>query len=204
MKRNWFVLLALGGIGLTSLGVGVIGAEAVKHTGGEEFCGSCHEMEPMVATFRKDIHGGNNPVGFKAECADCHLPHEGTLGYLVTKAGNGIRDIYKSNFTDTSKIDWHAKHDQRAHFVYDSGCLRCHQDLLAKTEAANPKSLELHAHYRQTQAGAKPLHCVSCHVLIGHNGELRSKLNETYPEYRFQQELREREAKQDGNAAAPP
>lgn len=184
-----FSLLLVCAISLVSLGVSLIGAEVVKATGGEEFCGSCHEMKPMVEAYRNDLHGGKNPVGFKAECSTCHLPHDNTVSYLLKKASSGINDVYKVMLTDTSKIDWLGKRKERETFVYDSGCLSCHQELLAKTEAANPKSLQMHAHYKEMQQQGKMLQCVSCHVTIGHNGELRSRLNEFQPEYPFQQHL---------------
>ncbi|MGY4107194.1 MULTISPECIES: cytochrome c3 family protein [Aeromonas] len=200
MNRMKFGLLLACVLGLVSLGISLIGAEVVKATGDERFCGSCHEMKPMVEAYRHDIHGGSNRVGFKAECADCHLPHDNTFNYLLKKATSGLNDVYKVTLTDTSKIDWLGKRDRREEFVYDSGCLSCHQGLLEKTVATNPKSLQMHAHYQEMQQKGEKLQCVSCHVTIGHNGELRSRLNETQPEYQFQHDLRAREAARAGTA----
>ncbi|MNE96449.1 hypothetical protein D3C80_1946520 [compost metagenome] len=56
----------------------------------------------------------------------------------------------------------------------------------------------MHAHYQEMQQKGEKLQCVSCHVTIGHNGELRSRLNETQPEYQFQHDLRAREAAKAG------
>lgn len=194
MNRMKFGLLLACVVGLVSMGISLIGAEVVKATGGEQFCGACHEMQPMVEAYRHDIHGGNNRVGFKAECADCHLPHDNTFNYLLKKATSGLNDVYKVTLTDTSQIDWLGKRERREEFVYDSGCLSCHQGLLEKTVASNPKSLEMHGHYQKMQQNGEALQCVSCHLTIGHNGELRSSLNETQPEYKFQHDRLMQEA----------
>ncbi|PHI28123.1 cytochrome c3 family protein [Budvicia aquatica] len=189
MSRTRFIILLACVIGLVSVGISLLGAEAVKQTGGENFCGSCHEMQPMVKTFQQDIHGGNNPHGFSAECVDCHLPHTSTFSYLVSKGVQGTNDVVKVMFTDTSKIDWISRRKQREEFVFDSGCLTCHNKLLDKTTADNSKSLEMHQHYKDMQQTTTPVNCVSCHVTVGHNGELRSELNQTQPEYKFSQDL---------------
>lgn len=194
MNRMKFGLLLACVLGLVSLGISLIGAEVVKATGDEQFCGACHEMKPMVEAYRHDIHGGSNRVGFKAECADCHLPHDNAFNYLLKKATSGLNDVYKVTLTDTSKIDWLGKRERREEFVYDSGCLSCHQGLLEKTVASNPKSLEMHGHYQKRQQEGEALQCVSCHLTIGHNGELRSRLNETQPEYKFQHDRQAQEA----------
>ncbi|MDX1302670.1 cytochrome c3 family protein [Photobacterium sp.] len=177
------ILIVLGGI--LGLGASLITAEVVKHTSGEEFCGSCHSMEPMAKTFKLDIHGGQNEHGFVAECVDCHLPHDSVFNYMVAKTAHGINDVFKETFTDTSKIDWLSRRKNREEFVYDDGCLECHRQLLDKTTAANPKSLVLHAKYKTLKETEEPLYCVSCHVTIGHDGQLRSELNKTSPEYTF-------------------
>lgn len=189
MSRIRFIFLLACVTVLVGIGISLLGAEVVRNTGDESFCGSCHEMQPMVKTFKQDIHGGNNPHGFSAECVDCHLPHTNTLDYLVSKGAQGANDAFKSAFTDTSKIDWIAHRKQREAYVYDSGCLGCHSKLLDKVEAANPKSLEMHQHYKDMQQTDTPLQCVSCHVTVGHAGALRGELNQSKPEYKFLEEL---------------
>lgn len=166
-----------------------MGVEIVKRTSNAEFCSSCHIMTPMVETFKRDTHGGNNVHGFVANCTDCHLPHNNTLNYLWHKGKMGANDLFKVALTDTAKINWYAKRQERETFVFDSGCLDCHQKLFERTQVGNPKSLETHGIYLANLHSDSPLHCVSCHVTVGHNGEMRSELNKLYPEgYKFQLE----------------
>lgn len=189
MKRTHLIILFVIVAGLVGTGISLVGAEVVNRTGNDEFCGSCHVMEPMVVTFRQDTHGGNNRYGFKAQCVDCHLPHSSTVGYLFEKGKLGAHDFIVNFATDTSKIDWIALRERREEFVYDSGCLSCHTQLLNRVSASNPKSLEMHQHYQQLQQTDQPIACVSCHVTVGHNGALRSELNTIQPEYRFSYDL---------------
>ncbi len=178
-----FVLIVIGG--LLGMGSSLIISEVVHVTGNAEFCGSCHSMEPMAKTFKLDTHGGNNRHGFVAECADCHLPHDSVLGYMIDKTAHGINDVFVETFTDVDEIDWIARRENRDEFVYSSGCLSCHQGLLDKTEAENPKSLQTHAHYKKQLEKGDPIQCVSCHVTVGHAGQLRTELNKLKPEFSF-------------------
>lgn len=157
--------------------------KGVKETSGDKFCILCHSMEPMVEVYSKDIHGGNNQAGIKAKCVTCHLPQDTLTSYLYTKAKNGLVEVVITAFGEPEKIDWYEKRKHRTSFVYDSGCLSCHTKILEKTEAKNPKQLEMHKHYTLKAQTDKPLNCVSCHVSSGHEG-LRSKLNELKPEYK--------------------
>jgi len=141
-------------------------AHMAEETSDEEFCGSCHSMEPMVKAFRDDIHGGNNRVGFKATCTDCHLPHDGVVNYMFQKSLTGMHDIYVETFGDPEKINWEAKRKNRRHFVYDSGCLRCHKNLREAT-LSNHKALIAHKAYFYKKDEID-LSCVTCHENVGH------------------------------------
>ncbi len=80
---------------LAGLGVGAIASWAIMHTAFHatadyEFCTSCHSYEPIAKAYREDIHGGNNSVGFRAACNDCHLPHDNALHYFFVKAKHQV------------------------------------------------------------------------------------------------------------------
>jgi cytochrome c-type protein NapC len=138
---------------------------AIALTSGEDFCASCHTMEPMAKAYREDVHGGASAIGVRAQCVDCHLPHEGSFHYLLVKARIGFHDVWAQLTYDLDAIDWQTKREHRADFVYDSGCLHCHA-ALARASEASPKTFVAHLPYFQHTAG--DLKCVSCHAHAGH------------------------------------
>ena len=142
---------------------------AVKQTSDIDFCSSCHSMKPMAASYLKSVHGGNNDSGVVTKCADCHLPHESLAGYLVQKAKTGMWDMWVEATHDTSKIDWHEKRHDRHNWVYDTGCLHCHENLLVGTRENNKASISHRAYFsKQFMIDGKNVKCVSCHKHVGH------------------------------------
>lgn len=136
----------------------------VEKTAGENFCSSCHTMKPMVESYKLDVHGGNNQFGFKAQCTDCHLPHNNAANYLLTKAQTGINDVFFESFTNTSKINWQEKLKQPNKFVYDSGCLKCHSNLQEESLQNQRAFLAHRAYFAKTTTQS----CVDCHSNVGH------------------------------------
>jgi nitrate/TMAO reductase-like tetraheme cytochrome c subunit len=130
-----------------------------------EFCMSCHTMVPISKAFLKSKHGGNNRLGIRAKCTDCHLPHDNTVNYLFTKARLGLRDTWAQWFQDIESINWQAKRAERHRFVYDSGCLKCHRGLEHSTQPTHPAYF---AGGSNPFAGQKLFRCVTCHFSVGH------------------------------------
>jgi len=177
-RRYSFGLLAIVGIVvggvLIGMGTSFFTVIAVKHTSDVNFCGSCHSMKPMAAAYRNSVHGGYGDSGIMATCADCHLPHESTAGYLVQKVRTGLWDVWVETTHDTSKIDWHEKREERRNWVYDSACLHCHENLLLGTRP-NKKAFTAHKAYFAKKLvvsgddGKKEsAKCVDCHKHVGH------------------------------------
>lgn len=178
-KRKFSLgIMVIVAIGLAGIVIGMatsfVTTIAVKHTSDVNFCGSCHSMKPMAEAYRNSVHGGYGDSGIMAKCADCHLPHESTLGYLVQKAKTGMWDVWVESTHDTSKIDWHAKRDERRNWVYDTGCLHCHENLLLGTRP-NKKAFIAHKAYfskkLRVDAGdgtKENARCVDCHKHVGH------------------------------------
>lgn len=135
----------------------------IEETAGEEFCTSCHTMVPIGATYRADLHGGANNVGFAAKCVDCHVPHDNPLAYLFGKAVSGTHDAWAEMTYDLDAIDWQAKRKHPERFVYDSGCLHCHSNLEGAT-MANVKAFVAHKPYF---LGKTERTCANCHA-VGH------------------------------------
>ena len=161
MQGVGFLFVAGAAVGI-ALSFGVY--EIADTTDSAKFCGSCHVMEPFVASFQIELHGGNNQVGFSAKCNDCHLPHDNVLNYLFVKAITGANDVWVNTFRDTSKIDWIQKMKDPGRYVYDSGCMTCHVNLQAKS-LSNPRAFLPHrAYFARTAAKT----CADCHSDVGH------------------------------------
>ncbi len=143
------------------LGTALISAEMIEKTGGEEFCSSCHSMEGVAAAYRDSLHGGNNRAGVKAECVDCHLPHNTVFHYVTAKAYSGAKDVLGELFWADS-FDWIGNLQHRVHFTYSSGCIKCH-DLDAMNYKV-PKAYLAHKDFKDGVVTS----CVKCHEHVGH------------------------------------
>lgn len=136
----------------------------VHATSDEKFCGSCHTMAPMVASYRNDVHGGGSERGVQAKCTQCHLPHDNSVNYMYRKARTGMHDVWAQLTYDLDAIDWQAKREHREDYVYDSGCIKCHSDL----ERASEHSAKSFVAHRPYFLGTTEATCVSCHERVGH------------------------------------
>lgn len=134
------------------------GVEVTSHA---DFCGVCHAMDPMVASYKASMHGGNNPRGIMTPCTDCHVSHENVYAHFVGKAKAGTHDIWVTLTQDEIAGDWQALRARREEYVYDSGCLTCHRNLAAATPGQ-----EMHANYF---GGVTDTQCVTCHEEVGHS-----------------------------------
>jgi len=83
-------------------------------------------------------------------------------------------DIWVTLTTDEMSQDWQAKRAEHNEYVYDSGCLTCHQELESVT-----KNQEEHNNYFNDVIDSQ---CVDCHEEIGHSN-LNKYLLET--KYRY-------------------
>ncbi|WP_169753585.1 cytochrome c3 family protein [Campylobacter mucosalis] len=146
------------------------GGNALVHsTSDDKFCTICHEwMDPMVTTYHGSVHGGANKNGFKAKCVDCHLPHDSYIGYVFKKAANGVSEVAYMLTNDAKDYDWLNNRKNREKFVYDSGCLSCHERIL-DINSSNKNIDDMHALYvKFKDASVNKLSCVSCHKNVGH------------------------------------
>lgn len=178
--KNKILLLLIIGV-FSGLGLAYVSYEVIMQTGTPQFCTLCHEMAPMRASYDQDVHGGKGKTGIKVNCVDCHLPHDTLFNYLFTKAKNGTKEVGTHFFGDVDAIDWKKHREQRAHFVFDNACIKCHTNY-ATNDQLKPKALEMHKHYNALLNTDKALGCASCHVEIGHKG-LGNMLNIYKPEY---------------------
>ncbi len=158
---------------LVAIALSLFAASKVKSTSTAEFCASCHEMGVFHETWENSVHGKVDKGVVKAECVDCHLPHDGLIDYLTTKTKAGIHD-FTAHVTG-KKTDWISKWVNRgphAHTAYESGCKKCHKDLVAP--GIPIKAFTAHRAY---ELGETTLHCMDCHQQAGH-GDIVSVLRE--------------------------
>ncbi|WP_200234274.1 cytochrome c3 family protein [Thiohalocapsa halophila] len=156
----------------------------IKQTSDAEFCTHCHTMEPMAIAHTRSKHGGDNPAGLVAECTDCHLPHDNAANHLFAKATTGLRDLWAQTIYPIHKPDWIGKLDERAEYVYDSGCLHCHSALERATTDDPAASAAHSAYFANADAeggGQGPSSCVDCHEHVGHE-DLRNALEAHFDE----------------------
>lgn len=169
----------------------------VHVTSDEKFCVSCHEMEPMVISYKDDVHGGKGKSGASVQCVSCHLPQDNLANYIYTKAKKGIEETRVHFFGDLDKIDWQKKRKQRDRYVYDSACLKCHRNILDNNLVTPTKmALKMHNHYKKLKNTKNQITCASCHFDAGHKN-LRTYLNYYKPEliqYRGKLEEKKKEA----------
>ncbi len=161
-KTAWIVGLIAG---IVLAGVVVLASGfMIETTNTDTFCASCHVMVPFRTAWTNAVHGGQNPQGFAAQCVDCHLPHEGFIKYLTTKAITGTNDIIHNTYIDPVTYDWAAAAEEnRLKFTFDSACRRCHMNL---TPPGLPKGgFIAHRTYLRGETTKK---CADCHPHVGH------------------------------------
>ena len=183
MKKSILIsVFIIGGILGLIASIGVYYGLAL--TSGEKFCVVCHEMDPMVIAYSNDVHSGKGKTGVKAQCVDCHLPHDGNIiNYIYAKARNGVVEGYIHFFGDVDSIDWHENRKNKDKFVFDDGCLHCHENTL-NNNLMSAQAVKMHAHYQKLLDTPDKISCASCHVEVGHSG-LNNMLNYWKPKYKI-------------------
>ncbi|WP_058912095.1 NapC/NirT family cytochrome c [Entomohabitans teleogrylli] len=165
-RRGWLWLLLLGAI----LGAVLLaGTATVMHkTSDTEFCVSCHTMQQPLAEYQGSVHF-QNPKGIRAECADCHVPHQ-PLDYLTTKIG-ALKDVWGEM---TGKIDTPEKYEAHklamAQSVWDTlkkndsaTCRSCHDYKAMDILAQSPEARQQHP-----VAIKEGETCIDCHKGVAH------------------------------------
>jgi cytochrome c nitrite reductase small subunit len=163
---EWFLALlrrygAVFVAGAVFASVSLIGTEMLLSFSSEtSFCMSCHEMRVvgeqgwMHSSHYRD-HGG-----VVTQCRDCHIPPE-PLPRLWVKSRDGLKDVYTHFLgeSDPQKMDWVELGESARRKIWDSSCLRCHEDLTPR--GATIKALVAHREYIRTDGAKK---CLECHT----------------------------------------
>jgi cytochrome c-type protein NapC len=142
----------------------VLAQFGIERTTSVQFCTNCHSMEPMVESYRADVHGGRSIHGVQASCSDCHLPHDSPLSFMLAYWQRLVGDTWVELIHGSEGTDWKALRDDRESHVFDSGCLGCHRNLLK----AFPRRSDAYAAHQPYFLGKNQDKCVSCHTSVGH------------------------------------
>ena len=140
-----------------------LGNKAVRWTSTDAFCASCHIHPHSTTTWMRSTHF-DNKRGIHVHCVECHLPPHGE-GYLVEKAKTGMRDLYGKLFKDPESLNWEAKSqiEYSKRHAYESSCIDCHENNYPL--GLSEEGREAHLYYEEQE---EDLHCINCHITVGH------------------------------------
>jgi len=162
-KWSWRLLLL--GI-ITCVIFFIISNKAIKLTSTDQYCQSCHIHPLADDSWKKSTHFYNKS-GVKVHCVECHLPPKEETGYLIQKAGTGLKDLYGYYFKNPKSFDWENKRllEHAVKIVYNESCIRCHQNLYTKGLSTDGGTAHL---YYEKNAEKLNLQCINCHLDVGH------------------------------------
>ncbi len=147
----------------------VLAQYAIERTSGVEFCTTCHSMDAMGESYRFDVHGGRSTHGVQASCSDCHLPHDSPPSFMWAYWKRLVGDTWVEVIHGPDLTDREGLAEDRESYVYDSGCLSCHANLLD----AFPRNAETFAAHKAYFLGEIQNRCVTCHTSVGHRDPKR-------------------------------
>lgn len=155
-------------------------SKTLEVTNTTEFCTSCHSMQWVQEEWMESEHY-SNIYGVRAECADCHVPHD-TGPKLVAKL-RAAKDVWheiRGTIDDEEKFEQHRW--QMANAVWDRmkatgsrECKSCHtvaaMDLKEQDRSARKK-------HKKIVAGNSEKTCIDCHKGVAHKVPKEPKSDE--------------------------
>ncbi len=118
-------------------------------------CVNCHIMRPEYMTWSRSSHGQ------RANCNDCHVPHDNFFRKYYFKGKDGLR--HATLFTFNSFPQTITMHDPGRRVVQEN-CIRCHGNLTAMVKA--------NVRYDDVKEGNGKV-CWDCHREVPH-GRVKS------------------------------
>lgn len=146
------LLLSLGGV----LGISLLSGVALKVTSTPQFCGSCHEMTPEVATWQASSHS-------KVSCVACHI--EPGIESLVKHKIGSLKQLYEHLTNTVPEII------VMPHQIKDEACIECHS-MARKVTTSGDILIPHDKHLEQGIA------CVACHGGVAHGFVAQRGLNQ--------------------------
>ena len=142
---------------------------ALEATNTEEFCLSCHTMEDnLLPELKKTVHWKNR-TGVRAECPDCHVPHDFTdkmarkmqasrevLSHIVGDIGT--REKFKEHRIVLAQREW-----GRFKANESKECRSCHD-----YDSMDFSKMRVTSQMIMRSAAERDASCVDCHKGIAH------------------------------------
>jgi cytochrome c-type protein NapC len=143
---------------------------ALELTNTETFCTGCHEMADNVyADLQSTVHFAN-ASGVRAECPDCHVPHD--WSDKIARKIAASKEVYGWLFGTISTPELFEEHRlvmaerEWARFRANDSleCRNCHSYIAMDFSLQSPRAAEAHERYLPT--GERT--CIDCHAGIAH------------------------------------
>jgi len=186
-RSKWLLGIPLGGF--VALLIGAAGLGTVNYvlheTSTNQFCYECHSHEAFIKPEYEASSHFSNSSGVRADCADCHLPHDSWFELVTTKAIVSL-DIIPEVM---GKIDTAEKYEEHRgemaeavwrHFKHNDSkfCRSCHT-----IDAMDFESQDRFAARRHETAEQRGQTCIDCHYGIVHKlpedaAEILSRIDE--------------------------
>jgi trimethylamine-N-oxide reductase (cytochrome c) cytochrome c-type subunit TorY len=142
----------------------------VHETSKTEFCFVCHSHDQFIRPEYEASSHYINPVGVRAGCSDCHLPHDNWFDLMWTKAVVSLDIIpelmgkldtaekYNAHRAEMAEIVWREFKANDSRF-----CRSCHS-----IAAMDLKAQDRSTARRHSSAAEKGQTCIDCHYGIVH------------------------------------
>jgi len=169
---KWLLGIPLGGFIAFVFGAVALGSTnyVLHQTSSTEFCYLCHSHEAFIKPEYEASSHFKNLTGVRAECADCHLPHDNWFELVWTKAVVSLDIIpemmgkldtaekYEEHRAEMATSVWRQFRENDSKF-----CRSCHSYEAMDLENQERRTARQHA--RAAENGET---CIDCHYGIVH------------------------------------
>lgn len=171
-KKKWLLGIPLGGFVAFIIGAIALGSTnyVLHETSTTEFCYVCHSHDQFIRPEYEASTHFRNASGVRAECADCHLPHDSWFALVWTKAVVSLDIIpelagkldtaekYESHRAEMAESVWREYKDNDSNF-----CRGCHS--IASMDVSLQKRTAARRHSQAEERGET---CIDCHYGLVH------------------------------------